>query len=687
LATGALCLVFWSQALVGSDGEVARLQASGRVVAIGDVHGSYEGLRTILRTTGLTDAQDRWIGGDAILVQTGDLMDRGADVREVFDLLRRLQREAPATGGRIVTLLGNHEIANLLGIFSPTSTDPEVFAELVGQFADSKSEKRQRAAFKEHRDWVSRYPGCGSAEKEEWIDAHPLGLVEYIEALSPSGSYGEWLREFPVAVRIGDTMFLHGGLSSKLEDWEFSTLEEIELRVSSEIDTYNRVRTWLEESGLAVSTSTLPEMLCAIDTELFKRTEDGDAEGESVENVDELVKTLRAVRASLPSGSWLVNHPDGPLWFRGYAFWTAEEGEAELPPLLERWGVDHFVVGHTPQRGMIKARFSGRVFLIDTALVFGEEAGGGPAALEIRDGVFSALYPEHRVALWDAAGGQLQRDVEPEAGKLVWKDADGNALPFVSSEDVEGFLRTASVVSRKDIPLGVTKPQQLLLDRDGLQAHAAFRFFHEESPRKELSGGAVLLFKDSYLNEVAAYEVAKLLDLDRVPPTVLRTVDGVEGSLQIWVEDTTMERDRREAGTQAPDPLDFERQRYDMQIFDNLVGNFDRNQGNILIDEDWKVWFIDHTRAFRATKSLPKADGVIRCSRALWEALRALDPEQLESVLEPYLPRAEIRSIIRRRDRIVDILEKRIALVGEARVLFDWGDPNPGVTLHDEPAQ
>src|SRR6185503_17897911 len=64
------------------------IKTTERVVAIGDIHGAYDGFVSILRETGLLDNRDRWIGGKAILVQTGDVVDRGADSRKVLDLLR-----------------------------------------------------------------------------------------------------------------------------------------------------------------------------------------------------------------------------------------------------------------------------------------------------------------------------------------------------------------------------------------------------------------------------------------------------------------------------------------------------------------------------------------------------------------------------------------------------------------------
>src|SRR5438477_8316950 len=86
-----------------------------RIVAVGDVHGAYDRFVEILKTTALIDDRLRWIGGQAHLVQLGDVVDRGPDSRPALDLLRRLQTEASRAGGAVHPLLGNHEVARLLG--------------------------------------------------------------------------------------------------------------------------------------------------------------------------------------------------------------------------------------------------------------------------------------------------------------------------------------------------------------------------------------------------------------------------------------------------------------------------------------------------------------------------------------------------------------------------------------------
>jgi hypothetical protein len=86
----------------------------GKIVAIGDVHGSYEKLVLLLRSSGLADDKLAWAGGRTHLVMCGDLIHRGPKDREVLDLIIRLQKEAQSAGGYVHVILGNHEALSLL---------------------------------------------------------------------------------------------------------------------------------------------------------------------------------------------------------------------------------------------------------------------------------------------------------------------------------------------------------------------------------------------------------------------------------------------------------------------------------------------------------------------------------------------------------------------------------------------
>ena len=85
------------------------------IVAIGDVHGDFDDFVGILQRTGLIDKQNHWNGGNATFVQLGDLLDRGPKPRDVMDLMMALEKEAAQSGGRGVSLLGNHEAMNIMG--------------------------------------------------------------------------------------------------------------------------------------------------------------------------------------------------------------------------------------------------------------------------------------------------------------------------------------------------------------------------------------------------------------------------------------------------------------------------------------------------------------------------------------------------------------------------------------------
>src|SRR6187549_1208847 len=119
-------------------------QAAGRIIAIGDIHGSIDGIKSILKATGLIDSTNKWSGGRTQLLQTGDYMDRGENTRAVLDLLMAIEPQAKDAGGRAFALLGNHEVMNLIG--DTRDATPEIFA----TFADAKSAARQKQAWEQY---------------------------------------------------------------------------------------------------------------------------------------------------------------------------------------------------------------------------------------------------------------------------------------------------------------------------------------------------------------------------------------------------------------------------------------------------------------------------------------------------------------------------------------------------------
>jgi hypothetical protein len=180
-----------------------------------------------------------------------------------------------------------------------------------------------------------------------------------------------------------------------------------------------------------------------------------------------------------------------------------------------------------------------------------------------------------------------------------------------------------------------------------------------------------LNFRDSWKFNVAGYELARMLELNMVPPYVERRVNGGPASLSWWVDDAMMERDRVQKKLTPPDVGRWNDETLAARLFHELIGDYDFNMTNTLITKDWRVWLIDFTRAFRLAKTLQYPDEVTRVDRKLMANLRALNRETLQAKLGRWLSKAEIDAVIVRRDVLAGILDKHIAAKGEAAVLYD----------------
>jgi len=268
-----------------------------------------------------------------------------------------------------------------------------------------------------------------------------------------------------------------------------------------------------------------------------------------------------------------------------------------------------------------------------------------------------------------ADSAQASGPVERPA--TVWYDPDGKPLPFRTDEEVMEFLRSAEVTRIKGTPRGIAGTQKVTLEKDGLRMNAAFRTVREEKSLMHLPDGRVEMgFRDDFIFESAAYALARLLGLDNVPPTVQRRIRDEPGTLQAWVEGGMVELERQNKKVAPPRPQEWNKQLYVMRIFDNLVFNTDRNQGNMIIDRNWKLWLIDHTRAFRSLEFLNAPKGLARCDRALLERLRSLEAEQIRASVKDFLRVPEIDGILKRRQKLIEHFQKLIDTNGEAQVLF-----------------
>lgn len=309
--------------LAASNSPSCNITGVERVVAIGDVHGSYDRFVQILTIAGLIDDRQRWTGGRTHLVQTGDVLDRGPESREALDLLRRLQDEAARTGGAVHPLIGNHEAMRLLGDMRYVS--PGEFQAFMTPQSDQIRQRLLRS----------------NPETRDALMKTPLGFTELRQAFGRDGEYGKWIRTLDAVIRIDGVLFMHGGISRRIAS-----------------------------------------LSCEAINDTVRKDLSGDLE-----------------RTRANPQTTVAASEDGPLWYRGLGL-EPDSFAPEVDRILAAQHARAIVVGHTiPGARRILQRFGSRVIQIDTGMQPAYVPDGRASALEIKDGVVTAIYGDRRDVL------------------------------------------------------------------------------------------------------------------------------------------------------------------------------------------------------------------------------------------------------------------------------------------------
>jgi hypothetical protein len=250
----------------------------------------------------------------------------------------------------------------------------------------------------------------------------------------------------------------------------------------------------------------------------------------------------------------------------------------------------------------------------------------------------------------------------------------GKALTSpLSPIDMETFLLKGKISDVKDTGIGVTGSKRARVTDGTLTHDVHIQTVDIAKPVFEAGQHTELNFKDSYRFNIAGYRLARLLGIDIVPMSVERSVNGKTAAVTWWVDDVQMdEKERLKRKTMGPNPLRTSNQIQLMRIWDELIQNRDRNQGNILWTHDWTMWLIDHTRAFRLGKELLKPEELTRIDRSLLVRLKGLTADSVAKAVGDSLLKAEQEAVMHRRDRIVKAYEERAARIGETAVYFDF---------------
>ena len=246
----------------------------------------------------------------------------------------------------------------------------------------------------------------------------------------------------------------------------------------------------------------------------------------------------------------------------------------------------------------------------------------------------------------------------------------------LTAEQQRQFLQSAKVVSARPAGKGITGSLRLTLS-DGKVTHdAGFQSIDDrasQDDRRQMRKRAgELNFVDSYKYNIAAYEIARLLAVDdMMPVTVERRYQGRMGSLTWWVDDVMMDEAERETSpTQPPSALNFQRQRMRMVVFAELVGDVDRNKGNVLYTKDWRVIMIDFSRAFRLHRTLRHPATLMSIERDLWQRLQRLTRDEVRRAAGVYLTLEESAAVMQRHGRLVEHYTQLIRDRGESTVVY-----------------
>lgn len=369
-----------------------------RVVAIGDIHGDFDQYMATLKAAGLVENKERWAGGETHLVQTGDIPDRGPDTRRIMDHLDDLKKQAKKQGGRVHTLIGNHDAMMVYGDLRYVT--PGEYEAFTGRNSASLQESQWKyylSVIKE-RDPEAYANLDLEAHRLEWDQQYPQGWVEHRKAWGPRGEYGRMVLDNPVVLKINDTLFLHGGLSAKYCELD---LDEITDRAHDELKNYD------------------------------------------------------------PQDPGMIEDEFGPIWYRGLAQDDESERMAMVDAILARYGAGRIVVGHTPTQGIIWPRFNGKVVQIDVGMAayYGGHMGylelrDGEAIAQYPDGVSLPLPidDEARMAYLETVIAQDPDNRYLQARLQTLRSAQGEVaspidLTSLSAEEQAELARQESWLS------------------------------------------------------------------------------------------------------------------------------------------------------------------------------------------------------------------------------------------------
>jgi hypothetical protein len=598
-----LVLVFLGQffAVQSAMSDDGRFDGIDRVVAIADIHGAYDAMVETLQKVDVLGDDLGWTGDQTHLVIVGDILDRGPKSRAAMDLLMRLEGEAEASGGRVHVLIGNHEAMLLQGDMRYVSA-----AEYAAFAAEEVAEERTHW----FELYVERQDAVAKELRQQFDKKFPPGYFAMRRAFRADGEYGHWLLQKNIIAVINGTAFVHGGLSPMIREYG---LDGINNKLQRELVGYIERLAVLTDAAVLLPTDSHYEYQSLLENYMPALNDSPD--------------TLSAIEEGIRLGSARVVDMDGPLWYRNNVMCPGIVEEHRLDAALAAIGADRVVIGHTPTPNReVVQRFGGRVIEIDTGMLNFYYKGTGHALVIEGDNlsITNQLGVDSLVPL------PQQRDVGQRPGKLT-----AGAL--------QELLEQGDIVSVETKLVHLSHRQTMVRVTNGEQTVSAV--FKKSKDRDVYPG-------------VAAFRLDELLQLEMVPVTVKREVEGDVGSLQFLPGNIINEADRSASGQGGGAWCSLADQWPAMYVFDVLIYNEARSQQRILYDQSsWRLILSENDRTFATKKGRPKRlrDMDLLIGAGWKAALSELTDDVLEENFGDVLDKRRMDALRKRRDSLLAI--------------------------------
>jgi len=374
------------------------------VVAIADVHADYDTFVALLQQLRVIDSEAKWIANNSVLVQLGDIVDRGSKSKNVMDLLMRLQLEAASQGGVVKALWGNHEFMQFSGTFSYAGDNE--FSQWQELETEDEYRKGIDSVFQFLRHHYPALPLSGTLKRILGMSSMSEVTLSRLEHYfrpgyfahrrlwGPDGLYGRWLLDpsrHPMLIRVNRTLMVHAGLHEQLT---FKSIRQLNAEFFSDIHRMLQLLEACVSAGYCHDAFGITGLQHTV--------------WDESRQCAEFCHLPLDIQAIFQATMHILEHSivfsdRSPLWYRGLCQDHSSRMEQAFNHTLQRYDADFMIVGHTVTHTRKPIwRFQGRLAQLDTGMnqlyYYGFPSAAVLSPQDTRWHFFSAHLPDSHSA-------------------------------------------------------------------------------------------------------------------------------------------------------------------------------------------------------------------------------------------------------------------------------------------------